>query len=152
MRFIAPLARDLSRVWRVLVGDYPPIVRESSHIVRRRGASTHCRTIDNRHGCFAKCALVCWRVAKLRKNRLNVNPGSTGARRSVFPCLKRCCKFRCNAMHAECADKNARSVSHLTFRTKRIKTKRIARHASQATQHAQHIIRKAHLCQKRIIR
>lgn len=48
-------------------------------------ASTQCRTIVNRHGCFVLTRLCVFVCAELRRNRLNVNPGSTGARRSIFP-------------------------------------------------------------------
>ena len=73
IRLFAPFVRECSREWRVggLCVDAVPYNRQSTRVL----------LVD---------ALLA--PQELRENRLNVNPGNTGARRSIFPCLERCCK------------------------------------------------------------
>ena len=79
----APNVGNLSHVWRVICC----VALQMWGICLMFGgfASTQCRTIINRHGCFVLTRLCVFVCAELRRNRLNVNPGSTGARRSIFP-------------------------------------------------------------------
>ena len=94
-------------------------------LVSLRCASTRCRTIDNRHGCSVLSRLCKREHSELRENRLNVNPGNTGARRSVFPVPG--------------------EVLQGFFVTQSI--------ALRASDALQHTTRKAHfLCQKKIIK
>jgi len=65
----APNVRDFSRVWMSGVGTVP----------------------YNRQSTRVLCVGALLRAAELRENRLNVNPGNTGARRSVFPVPDSCC-------------------------------------------------------------
>lgn len=99
--YIAPNVRNLPRIWRVwgclslqawgiclaFGGLFVVWRSKCGGICLMFGglASTQCRTIVNRHGCFVLTRLCVFVCAELRRNRLNVNPGSTGARRSIFP-------------------------------------------------------------------